>query len=155
MIDKEKAGGTMKIIIEDALEGQEDEIIIRCHQVDHQLLELIYGVKMNQHKISCSYNGAIYMVNPQDIYYFDAVDNKVFVYCKEKVYETKYKLYEIEELFVHTDFFRASKSSIVNLAKLVHVAPVFNGRFEAVLSNGEKVIISRQFVPELKKKLGI
>lgn len=145
----------MKIIIEDALEGQEDEIIIRCHEVDNHLLELIYGVKMNKNKLSCSYNGAIYMVNPQDIYYFEAVDNKVFAYGESRVYDTKYKLYELEELFVHTDFFRASKSVIVNLSRLVRVAPIFNGRFEAVLSNGEKVIISRQFVPDLKKKLGI
>lgn len=143
----------MKIIIEDALEGQEDEIIIRCHEVDNHLLELIYGLKMNRHKISCSYNGAIYMVNPQDIYYFEAVDHKVFAYAAEKVYDIKYKLYELEELFVHTDFFRISKSTIVNLSKLERVAPIFNGRFEAILTNGEKVIISRQFVPELKRKL--
>lgn len=147
--------GTLKIIIEDALEGQEDEIIIRCHEIDDHLLELIYGVKMNKSKLSCSYNGAIYMINPQEIYYFEAVDNKVFAYDEKKVYETKYKLYELEQLFVHTDFFRASKSSIVNLSKVVHVTPIFSGRFEAVLSNGEKVIISRQFVPELKRKLGL
>lgn len=145
----------MKIIIEDALEGQEDEIIIRCHEVDDHILELIYGMKMNKHKITCMDQGAIYMVNPQDIYYFEAVDNKVFAYGESKVYDTKYKLYELEELFIHTDFFRASKSTIVNLAKLVRVAPIFNGRFEAVLMNSEKVIISRQYVPELKKKLGI
>lgn len=145
----------MKIIIEDALEGQEDEIIIRCHEVDDHILELVYGMKMNKHKISCTYKGAIYMVSPQDIYYFEAVDNKVFAYAENRVYDTKYKLYELEELFVHTDFFRASKSSIVNLAKLIRVSPIFNGRFEAVLSNNEKVIISRQYVPELKKKLGI
>ncbi len=145
----------MKIIIEDTLEGQEDEIIIRCHEVDDHVLQLIYGMKMNKHKISCTYNGAIYMMSPQDIYYFEAVENKVFAYGEKRVYETRYKLYELEEQFVHTDFFRASKSSIVNLSKLVHVSPIFNGRFEAVLSNNEKVIISRQYVPELKKKLGI
>ncbi|MBE6023573.1 MAG: LytTR family transcriptional regulator [Cellulosilyticum sp.] len=145
----------MKIIIEDALEGAEDEIIIRCHELDEHLLELIYGMKTNKSKLCCSYNGAIYMVNPQDLYYFEAVDNKVFAYGEQMVYEVKYKLYELEELFGHTEFFRASKSSIVNLSKMVKVVPSFNGRFEALLSNGEKVIVSRQFVPELKKKLGI
>ena len=145
----------MKFINEDALEGQKDEIIIRCHEIDDHLLELIYGIKMNKDKISCSYNGGIYMIAPQDIYYFEAVDNKVFAYGKDHVYDTKYKLYELETIFEHTDFFRASKSMIVNLAKIVKVTPIFNGRFEAMLTNGEKVIISRQFVPELKRKLGI
>ena len=123
--------------------------------MDDHLLELIYGIKANKRKLSCSYNGAIYMISPQDIYYFEAVDNKIFVYGEQRVYEVKYKLYELEELLEHTEFFRVSKSVIVNLAKMVKVAPSFNGKFEALLSNGEKVLISRQFVPHLKKKLGI
>ena len=145
----------MKIIIEDALEGQEDEIIIRCHEMDEHLLELIYGIKMNKSKISCSYNGGIYMVNPQDIYYFEAVDNKVFIYCKEQVYESKLKLYEIEAMFRDTSFFRASKSCILNLDKISNITSAFNGRLETTLKNGEKIIISRQYVPALKEKLGI
>ena len=145
----------MRIIVEDVPNGEEDEIIIRCKELDDQLMALIYGVKMKKNKLSCSKNGKIYMISPQDIYYFEGVDNKVFAYCEKEVYETKYKLYEIEELFEHTDFFRASKSSIINLQKMVSVAPVFNGRFEALLSNKEKVIISRQYVPKLKEKLGL
>lgn len=145
----------MRIVIEDAEDGKEEEIIIRCHEVDEQLMQLIYGLKMGKNKLACFKQGAIYMIGPTDIYYFEAVDNKIFVYGKEQVYETKYKLYEIEEMYSYTDFFRASKSTILNLAKIRNVAPIFNGRFEALLDNGEKIIISRQFVPELKNKLGL
>lgn len=145
----------MRIVIEDAEDGKEEEIIIRCHEVDEQLMQLIYGLKMGKNKLACLKQGAIYMVSPTEIYYFEAVDNKIFVYGKEQVYETKYKLYEIEEMYSYTDFFRASKSTILNLAKVRNVTPIFNGRFEALLDNGEKIIISRQFVPELKNKLGL
>lgn len=145
----------MRIVIEDAEDGKEEEIIIRCHEVDEQLMQLIYGLKMGKNKLACLKQGAIYMVSPTEIYYFEAVDNKIFVYGKEQVYEIKYKLYEIEEMYSYTDFFRASKSTILNLAKVRNVTPIFNGRFEALLDNGEKIIISRQFVPELKNKLGL
>lgn len=145
----------MRIVIEDAEDGKEEEIIIRCHEVDEQLMQLIYGLKMGKNKLACLKQGAIYMVSPTEIYYFEAVDNKIFVYGKEQVYETKYKLYEIEEMYSYTDFFRASKSTILNLSKVRNVTPIFNGRFEALLDNGEKIIISRQFVPELKNKLGL
>jgi DNA-binding LytR/AlgR family response regulator len=37
--------------------------------------------------------------------------------------------------------------------KIDHVRPAFNGRFSATLFSGEEVIISRQYVPELKKRL--
>lgn len=145
----------MRIVIEDAEDGKEEEIIIRCHEVDEQLMQLIYSLKMGKNKLACLKQGAIYMVSPTEIYYFEAVDNKIFVYGKEQVYETKYKLYEIEEMYSYTDFFRASKSTILNLSKVRNVTPIFNGRFEALLDNGEKIIISRQFVPELKNKLGL
>ena len=87
--------------------------------------------------------------------YFEAVDNKIFAYASEETYEIRRKLYELEQDFVHTDFLRISKSAIVNTSKIAYVKPIFNGRFEAKLKNGEKIIISRQYVAELKKKIGI
>ena len=92
---------------------------------------------------------------PEEIYYFEAVDNKIFIYLEKEVYETKRKLYELERLFQGTDFFRASKSCIVILAKVKSLSPAFNGRFEALMRNGERVMISRQYVPILKEKLGL
>lgn len=145
----------MKIVIEDVKEGQEDEIIIRCNRLDESLLQMIYGVKMQQKKLVGISDGQMHMIDANDVYYFEAVDNKIFIYCEKRVFESKLKLYEIEEEYSNTDFFRASKSTIINLAKIQKLSPAFNGRFEVLLNNKERVIISRQFVPELKKKLGL
>ncbi len=146
---------SMKITIEDIGPGEEDEIIIRCRNLDSHFLELIYGLKMKTRKISGSRNGNISMISPKDIYYFEAVDNKVFLYCSKEVYETRMKLYEIEKEFEGTDFFRASKSVILNSSKIKSLTSAFNGRFEATLLNGEKVMISRQYVSVLKTRLGL
>jgi DNA-binding LytR/AlgR family response regulator len=89
------------------------------------------------------------------VYYFEAVDGRVFLYAEKEVYETSLRLYEIEARFEETDFFRASKSVVANLAKIASVQAVFNGRFEASMKNGERIVISRQYVPVLKKKLGL
>lgn len=145
----------MKIIIEDRKADEEDEIIIKCKEIDDALLKLIYSLKMGSQKIMAFKSGSIVMLEPKEIYYFEAVDNKVFAYGEKEVYEMKAKLYEIEEDFEGTDFFRASKSSIVNLAKIKSLTPAFSGRFEALLYNEERVIISRQYVSQLKKKLGL
>lgn len=145
----------MKITIIEPAEGEEDEIIIRCRHIDKRLLKLIYAVKAGQEKITALQNGNYFQIAPEEIYYFEAVDNKVFLYLEKDVYETKLKLYELQDIFQGTDFFRASKSCIVNLAKVRSLSPAFNGRFEALMKNGEKVIISRQYVPVLKEKLGL
>jgi DNA-binding LytR/AlgR family response regulator len=145
----------MKITIEDIRPGEEEEIIIRCRNLSDSLLKLITDLKMGDKKITGSLNGNITMIEPQHIYYFESVDNKVFIYCKQTVYESKLKLYEVEEDYVDSNFFRASKSVILNIAKIKSISPAYSGRFEALLFNGETVVISRQYVPALKKKLGL
>ncbi|WP_231637749.1 LytTR family DNA-binding domain-containing protein [Paenibacillus sp. FSL R5-0912] len=90
-----------------------------------------------------------------DVYYFEAVDGKVFVYSENQVHEVKQKLYELEELCRDKNCFRASKSTILNIGKIASVHPSLSGRFTALLDNGERVVISRQYVPALKQRLGL
>ena len=145
----------MKITIQDLPEGEEDEIIIRCRTVDEQLLKLIYGLRSAQEKLTLTKSDKLFQVQPSQVYYFEAVDNRVFAYLEKEVCETKLKLYELEKRLEGTDFFRASKSTIINLAKVKNISPAFNGRFEACMKNEEKLIVSRQYVPILKAKLGL
>ena len=145
----------MKITIETPRPGEEDEIIVRCAALDEQLMKLIYALKMRQDKITGYVEDKIVKLEPKEIFYFESVDSKVFAYTDKGVYEVRRKLYEIEEDFTNMDFLRISKSSIVNVAKIAYLRPIFNGRFEAKLKNDEKIIISRQYIVDLKKKLGI
>ncbi|QHQ60183.1 LytTR family transcriptional regulator [Anaerocolumna sedimenticola] len=145
----------MKIIIEDINPGDEEQIIIRCKNLDDTVLKLISELKAGQKKLTGIKDGMITMIDTKNVYYFEGVDNKVFIYCKQNVYESKLKLYEIEENYENSNFFRASKSVILNITKIKSLSPAFSGRFEALLFNGEKVVISRQYVPELKKRLGL
>ncbi len=145
----------MKIIIEDCKPGEEEQIIIHCKEMDENILKLLSDLKLGQKKLAGVKDGNITMVEPSSVYYFEGVDNKVFMYCKQNVYETKLKLYEIEEEYKNTNYIRASKSIILNVSKIKSISPAYSGRFEALLFNGEKVIISRQYVPNLKNKLGL
>ena len=145
----------MKIIIEDIGPDEEEAVIIRCREVDEAVMQLVNGLKLKKEKLTVRQGEKILQIGPGDIYYFEAVDNKVFLYLEKNVYETKLKLYELERRFAGTDFFRVSKSVILNLAKVKNFTPEFSGRFEALMKNGERVGISRQYVPLLKNKLGI
>lgn len=145
----------MKITIQDIPEGEEDEIIIRCRKVDEGLLKMIYALKAGRDKITVSKEDKLFQIQPSSVYYFEAVDNRTFAYLEADVYETRFRLYELEERLIGTDFFRATKSTIINLAKVESLSPAFSGRFEVCMKNGEKLIVSRQYVPLLKEKLGL
>lgn len=145
----------MKIIIEQIGQEEEEQILIRCRNVDDSIVALARELEHRREKLTVREGERILQVDPSEVYYFEAVDNKVFLYTKEKVYETKWKLYELEEQFGYANFIRVSKSIILNLSKVESFHHEFNGRFEALMKNKERVLISRQYVPELKKKLGI
>ncbi|MBP5599109.1 MAG: LytTR family transcriptional regulator DNA-binding domain-containing protein [Lachnospiraceae bacterium] len=147
----------MKITILTPGPGEEDEIIVKMKDLSSETLSLIKRLKDGEQKeaIAAYSNDNIVMLSLNDIYYFDAVDNKVFSYTKDKCFEVKKKLFEIEEEFEQTSFVRISKNAIVNIKKIERLVPEFNGRFEAKLKNGESIIISRGYVPLLKRKLGV
>ena len=145
----------MKISIENINTDVEEEIIIRCYEVNDEILELMKKLK-TKNSIIIGYNDdSIYQLSASNVYYFESIDNKVFIYCRDKLYECKQKLYELEQICDHSKFFRASKSMIINIAKISHVKPSISGRFEATMENGEKIVVSRQYVPVLKSKLGL
>ena len=145
----------MKISIENISSEEKEEIIIRCYEVNDEILELMSKLKTKSSKL-IGYNGdTIYQLNPSNVYYFESVDNKVFIYCRDKIYECKQKLYELEQSCDQRKFFRASKSIIINITKISHVKPSISGRFEATMENGEKILVSRQYVSVLKSKLGL
>ena len=145
----------MRIVIEESPDYEEAEIIIKCKQVDSHLEELITILKGQGEKIIGYYQGTTQLIEPIEAYYFESVDKKTFAYTKGEVYEVALRLYEIEEKYRVQGFFRASKSSIINTNKIKQIIPRINGRIEVVLENGEKLIVSRQYVKNLKEILGL
>jgi DNA-binding LytR/AlgR family response regulator len=143
----------MRVRIETIKKPEEEQVLIRCVRVNEEVKEIADFVKSRDDILTGCLDTQLYQLSLQDIYYFEGVDDKVYAYLKNKVYELKSKLYELEELYGKRQFFRCSKSVIVNLLKIECVKPALNGRFTAMLFNKEQIIISRQYVPELKKKL--
>ena len=136
------------------IERDKPEILeIRCHEISDEVREIVAFVKSRQGQLTGTADDRMYEIAVSDIFYIESVDNKTFIYCKNREYETKQKLYELEEILRDKHFLRVSKSVLLNLMKVSSIKPALNSRFTAVLFSGEQVIISRKYVPELKKAL--
>ena len=132
---------------------QPEMLEIRCHTLSDEVREVVAFVKSRQGQLTGTADDRLYGVAVSDIYYIESVDNKSFFYTKNKVYESKQKLYELEELLGEKHFLRVSKSVLLNLMKVSAIKPALNSKFTAVLFSGEQVVISRKYVPALKKAL--
>ena len=135
--------------------GQEDRelVLIRCREVTEEVREIAAFVKSRQGSLSGTLDARQYEIAVADVSYIESVDGKTFLYTDEGVYETGYRLYELEELLRPKHFLRVSKPMLVNLMRIRSIQPAFNGRFTAVLASGEKIIISRSYVKALKAAL--
>lgn len=145
----------MKLLIDQSPENEEVEITIKCGIIDPALGELIAQIRLYSFSIAAKKDGKTYTISLGDIYYFESIDNRTFLYTEREVYECDPKLYELEQQLTKTDFVRVSKSCILNIKMLKSVRALLNGKMEAEMENREKVIINRHYVEALKQKLGM
>lgn len=142
----------INLIIDECEDYEKVEIKIKCPKIDNRLAHLIEKIKQYEITLTGRKNDSTYSLAANDMYYIESVDNKSFLYDEKEVYESDTKLYEFEKLVEGTNFIRISKNLIVNTSYIESVRALFNGKFEATLTNDEKVIVNRHYVKAFKTK---
>ena len=143
----------MDVEIEQVGRERKEQVLIRYHAVTEEVREIAAFVKSRQGSLTGTKDSRQYEIAVSDIYYFESVDGKTFLYTQDQVYETSYRIYELESMLRPKNFLRVSKSMLLNLMKIRSIQSALNGRFAAVLLSGEEVIISRNYVKGLKAAL--
>ncbi len=143
----------MDVRIEQIGKENKELVLIRCHKITEEVQEIAAFVRSRSGSLTGTADAKQYEIAVADICYIESVEGKTFLYTSSQVYETAYRIYELEELLKSKHFLRISKPMLVNLMKIKSIQPAFNGRFTAVLNSGEKIIISRNYVKALKAAL--
>ena len=143
----------MDVEIEKIGAEERELVLIRCRAVTENVREIAAFVKSRQGSLTGTQAAKQYELAVSDLYYIESVDGKTFLYTKDQVYETPYRIYELESLLGAKAFLRVSKSTLLNLMKIRSIRPALNGRLAAMLQSGEEVIISRNYVKDLKSAL--
>ena len=131
----------------------EDLVTIECKTTTPEIIELSNYIENYGMSIVGKIDGEKVFISLKDIFYFEAVDNKVFAYTKDLVYEVNYKIQDINLLFSKLYFIQISRTIVINIDIIEKVSTLINGRILAILINGEKQIISRAYAHEFKNKL--
>lgn len=145
----------MKVEVKLIDSSLEESALINVHSLSENISMAIELLENNRNNIIGIKDGKSFVLDISKIYYVEAIDNKTFVYLKDDVYESRYKLYELENVLDRAKFLRCSKSMICNIRKIKNVKTSLNGRLDATMLNDEQIVISRSYVKELKKLLGM
>jgi len=90
-------------------------------------------------------------ISISDIYYIENVERKLFLYTGEEVYRFDGAMSDIEDRIAETGLVRISRTCIMNTDYLREIRQIKNSHLEAVMDNDEKLIVSRKYLPEIKK----
>ncbi|WOV86847.1 LytTR family DNA-binding domain-containing protein [Sporosarcina oncorhynchi] len=137
--------------IEESKDFDEVEIIIRCSEIDDQLAGLIRQINQMAMTFTGKLEGRIHSIDLHDVLYIETVDNQTFLCTSTDVFESDLKLYTFEERLKETHFLRISKHLIVNMKQIESVRALLNGKFEALLDTGEKVIVNRHYAKSFRE----
>lgn len=145
----------MKISININENISDTEIVINSSSLSPEIERIIATLRILDRQIMVVKDEESYILDVSRIVYIESVDRKTFVYTEKDCFESKLKLYEIEEQLCHSGFLRASKSCLVQLKFICSLKAELDRKLRLTLENGEQLIVSRQYADELKRRLGV
>ena len=146
----------MKIKIEIDESLSEDEVLIRCRGLTEQVTEIQKAVSevVNTSKRFVFYKGNTeYYLALEEILFFETDGDGINAHTRDNIYQTKYKLYELEDLLPGC-FMRISKSSIVNTNHIYSISRNLTASSVVAFAGTHKqVYVSRYYYKPLVNKL--
>ena len=145
----------LKIRIEMS-EGVQEEVVIRCREITPEIIrlqQLLSGNSDRSNQFLLYKGDTEYYLNVNDIIFFETEGNAVMAHTKNDMYETRRKLYELEELSGGR-FQRISKSAIVNVDKVYSIKRnVTSSSAIEFQGTHKQIYVSRAYYKVLREKL--
>ncbi len=145
----------MKVTIIEDPDIKETEVSIVCSKMTNEINDIVSKISAIGLTVAGKKDEETFLIPIKEIFYFESVEGNVFFYTKNEIYEATDKLYKVEESLKNLQFARISKNVIVNLDKMLSIRKAENSRLVATLVNQERLVVSRQYVSKIKKKLGV
>lgn len=117
----------MKVEIQIDSKYEENKIIVQAKEMSEEISELVKKLSNQNEKFTVYLNEDTYFIKEDDIESVYSSDGKVIIKTKTQEYQSKNRLYEIEELLTKSKFIRISNSEIVNFEKVKNINTKITG----------------------------
>ena len=126
-------------------------VIVEYPEYDKSVDNLINKIKNMSISFTGKSDGKTVSIDISDIYYIENVERKIFLYSKKDIYRYVGSMADIDSSISETDLVRISRTCFMNVSHLKEIMQIKNSHLEAVLDNGEKLIVSRKYLKDIKK----
>ncbi len=116
----------------------------------------IYSKQPDEHlRIVVKEKGNIQILLTSTVFFIEAYDDYVKIHTQDKTYLKKKTMNYYEKSLEKVGFFRIHRSFILNINHLTRIESFEKNSYRAILTNGERLAISRNSYSELKRILGM
>ena len=149
----------MKIEINIDKTLEEAILLIKTPKLTERLTDIIEIIEREEEKekvlfLTGKKAESTFIIEPEEIEIIRTEGSVIKIYdISGKDFSTNKTLNEIIE--ISNNFVRISKSTIVNINRVEHIEPYFNGTMHIVMKNGINDYISRKYLSDFKKILGL
>jgi two-component system, LytTR family, response regulator len=98
--------------------------------------------------------GRVLVVPVEDLDWAQAQGKHVHLHCGKTTHVSRQTLQDLESRLDPTDFVRIHRSTIVAVASIRELQPVFNGDYAVILRDGTELTLSRTFRERVQERLG-
>lgn len=140
-----------------AIEPQipECHVEIHCSQVNREVEGILQALVLTETTVAGQAGTETRFIPVSQVLYFESVDDKTYLYTHDEVLSCDLRLYQITEKLDDVGFVRISKSVVANLHHMYAIRRERNRTLTAEMSNGERVQVSRTYLQEIQRKLGV
>jgi len=143
----------MKITINTDDRYTETEIMVNCSRMSDDIEKLLAVLRMLDMKLTGRKDGRQHIIEAADIMYIESADKRTFIYTLTDVFESPFRLYELEAKLAGGDFLRASKNCLFNINHIKSIEPDLDRRLIVTMEKDIKLVVSRQYSAAIKQKL--
>ena len=145
----------MKVSIDLSPEYREPYAVIHTDKVTDEITRIVDMFSSNETPVTALQNEEeIVVLKPKEIYMVRVEGGDTLIYGEKQKYRSRKRLYELAEI-LGRQFMQISKTTLINLSYIDSIEPGFSGTMLMKLKNGNKDYVSRKYLPEFKRYLGL
>lgn len=145
----------MKVKVDISPEHSDPYAVIYTDKVTDEIQRMIDMFSASDAPVTALLNEEdIVVLKPEEIYMVRVEDGDTIIYGAKERYRSRKRLYEMgQQLGIR--FMQISKTTLVNLSYMDSIEPGFSGTLLLKMRNGCQDYVSRKYLPDFKKYLGL
>lgn len=144
--EEDEASQEMSILVtKDRFDGEVETVIAILEQFQSGQKEVI----------ALKTQDRVQLLKVKDLITVEVDGNDLVITTVKGVLRTQGRLYRLKEQLAHPDIIQVSKYCLININHLDYLENSFSGNMMAFLTGNVKTSVSRRFLKDLEKRLGI